>query len=65
MGIGDFIDKAKDLAQGHEDQVTGAVDKVEGVINEKTGGGHEGMIAKGADALENKLGIGGNDGGAA
>jgi hypothetical protein len=43
--MSDFINKAKDLAAKHGDQVTEGVDKATDVVDEKTGG-------KATDALQ-------------
>ena len=52
----DFLDKARDLAETHEDKVDGALDKVVDLVDEKTGGkGHdqaEKAVAKVKDALD-------------
>ncbi len=50
MGIGDFIDKAKDLASENEEAVEGAIDKAADTVDEKTGGKYSAQIDKGAEA---------------
>lgn len=37
MGIGDFVDKAKDLAAKHPDQVDQAIDKGGDAVDGRTG----------------------------
>ena len=52
MGIGDFVDKAKDLAAEHEDAVKDGIDKAADFVDEKTGGEHSEHIDKGAEAAK-------------
>lgn len=52
MGIGDFVDKAKDLAAENEDQVDDAIDKAGDVIDEKTGGKYSDQVDKGQEAAK-------------
>lgn len=49
MGIGDFVDKAKDLASEHEDKVSEGIDKAADLADEKTGGKFSEQIGQGAD----------------
>ncbi len=49
MGIGDFVDKAKDLAAEHEDKVSDGIDKLAEVVDEKTGGKYSDKIDQGAE----------------
>lgn len=49
MGIGDFADKAKDLAAEHEDQVKQGIDKAADVADEKTEGKYSDQIDQGAE----------------
>ena len=56
MGASEWINKAKDFATGHKDQVQGALDKAEDVVKAKTGDKYADKIAKGRGALEDKLG---------
>jgi hypothetical protein len=54
--FGKLIDKAKQLAGKHPDQVDKGVDKVEHVADEKTGGKHDSQIQEGGDRAEGFLG---------
>ncbi|TWP33419.1 antitoxin [Leekyejoonella antrihumi] len=66
MGANEWINKAKDFATGHKDQVQGVLDKAEDVVKAKTGDKYDDKIAKGRGALEDKLGFtGGGQSGAA
>lgn len=49
MGIGDFVDKAKDLAAEHEDKVSDGIDKAAEMVDEKTGGNYSDKIEEGAE----------------
>lgn len=49
LGIGDFVDKAKDLAAEHEDKVSDGIDKVADMVDDKTGGKYSDQIDQGAD----------------
>ena len=40
MGIGDYVDKAKDLVSGNKDKAKDGIDKAADVVDEKTGGEH-------------------------
>jgi len=53
MGL---FDKVKDLAGQHADKVEGAIDKVAGVVDEKTGGKYADHIEKGAEAAKGFVG---------
>ena len=52
-----WIDKARDFIKGNPDQAKGAVEKVEDLINERTGGKYAEHIDKGSDALGEQLGL--------
>ena len=52
-----LIDKAKDFAKNNPDKVRTGMDKVEEVVNRKTGGKYADQVAKGAAAAENALGV--------
>jgi hypothetical protein len=52
MGIGDFVDKAKDLAAENEEAVEGAIDKAADMIDEKTDGKYSDQVDKGAEAAK-------------
>lgn len=49
MGL---FDKAKQLAEEHAEQVGDAIDKVAGLVDDKTGGKYADKIEKGADAAK-------------
>lgn len=49
MGIGDFVDKAKDLASDNADKVKDGIDKGADFADEKTGGKFSGQIDTGAE----------------
>ncbi len=53
MGL---LDKAKQLLGQHGDKVEGAIDKVAGVVDEKTGGKYADQIDKGAEAAKGLVG---------
>jgi hypothetical protein len=56
MGLGDSMDKLKDMAGQHGDQVKQGLDKAGDFVDEKTGHQHSDQIDKGREALENQLG---------
>lgn len=56
MGIGDMINKAKDLAADHPDQVDQGVDKVGDAVDQRTGGQHVEQVDKAQDAVRSRLG---------
>jgi antitoxin protein of toxin-antitoxin system len=58
MGIGDFVDKAKDLAGQHPDQVDQGVDKLGDAVDQRTGGKHAEQVDKAQDAVRDRLGRG-------
>ena len=49
MGIGDFVDKAKDLAAEHADKVGEGIDKVADMVDERTDGKFADHIDQGAE----------------
>lgn len=53
----DALGKAQDYAKDNGDQVSGMIDKAQEAISNVTGGTFDGAIAKGAEMLEDKLGI--------
>lgn len=57
VNVKGLIDKAKDLARSNPDKIRTGVDKVEEIVNRKTGGKYTDQIAKGAAAAENALGV--------
>lgn len=52
MGIGDFADKAKDLASEHEDKVKEGIEKAADVADEKTEGKYSEQIDQGAESAK-------------
>lgn len=57
--MGDFLDKAKDFAGKHDEQVDSAVDKAGDQVDQKTGGKYEQHV----DTAQDKAGdvLGGDD----
>jgi hypothetical protein len=55
--VSDWIQKAKDFVKGHPDQAQQGLDKVEQLINERTGGTHADKIDQGSDKLKETLGL--------
>jgi hypothetical protein len=54
---GGWLDKIKDFAKGNPQQAETAIDKVEEVLDEKTGGKYAEQVDQGADALRDQLGL--------
>jgi hypothetical protein len=54
--FGKLVDKAKQLAGKHPDQVNKGVDKAENVAQQKTGGKYDSQIQEGADQAKGYLG---------
>jgi hypothetical protein len=52
MGI---FDKAKDLANEHNDQVDQGIDKAAEIIDQKTGGEHSQQIQEGAQRADDAI----------
>ena len=52
MGIGDFIDKAKDMMSGNKDKVKDGVEKAADMADEKTGGKFSDQVDKGEEAAK-------------
>ncbi len=55
MGLGDIVNKAKDLAADHPDQVDQGIDKVGDAVDERTGGQHASQVDKAQDAVRERL----------
>ncbi len=55
MGIGDFVEKAKDLAGQHPDQVDQGIDKAGDAVDQRTGGQHAAQVDKAQDAVRDRL----------
>lgn len=58
--MNDFLNKAKDMAGEHSDQVKQGIDKGEAFANEKTGDKYSEQVEKGGDAVEKGLGLDGD-----
>ena len=56
-----LMNKAKDLAGKHQDQVDKGVDKGEEVAENKLGSNYDGQIKKGGDMAEGALGVNESD----
>ncbi len=52
MGIGDFIDKGKDLAADNADKVKDGIEQAGDVADEKTGGKYSDKIDQGEEAAK-------------
>ncbi len=55
--FGGLVNKAKDLAGQHQDQVHDGVEKAEDLAKDKLGGKYGDQIDQGGDAVENYLGV--------
>ena len=44
MGLGDIVNKVKDLASEHPDQVNQGIDKVGDAVDERTDGKYVGQV---------------------
>ena len=56
MGLGDIVDKAKDLAADHPDQVDQGIDKAGDAVDARTGGTHVSQVDKAQEAVKDRLG---------
>lgn len=56
MGLGDIVNKAKDLAADHPDQVDQGIDKAGDAVDQRTGGTHASQVDKAQDAVRSRLG---------
>lgn len=52
MGVGDFVDKAKDLASENKDKVKDGIDQAGDFVDEKTGGKHSEHVDKAQDTAK-------------
>lgn len=57
MDLKSIIAKAKGFASKNPDKVRQGIDKAEAVVNEKTGNKYADQVKKGADAVEDQLGV--------
>lgn len=55
MGIGDFVDKAKDLAAENKDKVKEGIEKAGDFIDEKTGGKFSDQVDQGEEAAKDAV----------
>jgi MT0933-like antitoxin protein len=56
--VGGFMDKARDLADQHDEQVDQGLEKAGDVADQKTGGGHAEQIDRGVDMAQERTGEG-------
>jgi hypothetical protein len=56
MGLGDIVNKAKDLAADHPDQVDQGIDKAGDAVDARTGGTHASQVDKAQEAVKDRLG---------
>jgi MT0933-like antitoxin protein len=56
--MGGFMDKAKDMADQHDDQVDQGLDKAGDFADQKTGGKYDEQIDRGVDAAQDRTGDG-------
>ena len=61
MGFDDALNKAKDLAGEHSDQVSKGIDGAADQVKEHTPDNVDQHVDTGADAARDKLGLGGDD----
>jgi len=54
--MGGFMDKAKNLADQHDEQVDQGLEKAGDVADQKTGGGHAEQIDRGGDMAQERTG---------
>ena len=51
--MGGFMDKAKDFADQHDEQVDQGLEKAGDVADQRTGGGHSDQIDRGVESRRN------------
>jgi hypothetical protein len=56
MGLGDIVNKAKDLAADHPDQADQGIDKAGDAVDARTGGTHASQVDKAQEAVKDRLG---------
>ncbi|KAB1948397.1 antitoxin [Micromonospora sp. ALFpr18c] len=56
--MGDFMDKAKDVADKHDKQVDQGLDKAGDMADKRTGGKYDDQIDKGVDQVQARTGEG-------
>lgn len=57
MGFKEILNHAKKLVDEHPDQAKAALEKAEGILDERTGGKFADEIKKGGDSIEGQLGL--------
>lgn len=57
VNVSGMFEKAKRLIKDNPDAVRGGLDKVESVVNSKTGGKYQDKLAKGRGGLDKALGV--------
>ncbi len=55
MGIGDFVDKAKELAGEHSDKVEDGLEKVADLVDDKTDGKYSDQVDTGVEKAKEFL----------
>jgi len=56
--MSDFMEKAKNLAREHDEQVDQGLDKAGDAVDDRTGGKYGEQIDKGVDAAQERTGSG-------
>jgi MT0933-like antitoxin protein len=56
--MGGFLDKAKDMADQHDDKVDEGLEKAGDFADQKTGGKYDDQIDKGVDSAQQRTGDG-------
>ncbi|MDG4803314.1 MULTISPECIES: antitoxin [Micromonospora] len=56
--MSDFMDKAKDFADKHDEQVDKGLDKAGDMADQRTGGKYDQQIDKGVDMAQQRTGQG-------
>lgn len=51
-GLGEFVNKAKDLASEHDDKIDAAAEKLGALVNDKTGGKYSAQIDTGVEKVQ-------------
>jgi hypothetical protein len=54
--MGDFVDKAKDLSDKHDDQVDKGLQQAGDKVDDRTGGKYNDKIEKGVDEAQRRTG---------
>lgn len=55
MGLGDIVNKAKDLASDHPEQVDQGIDKLGDAVDQRTGGTHASQVDQAQEAVRERL----------